>query len=40
MNRKFTEEQIISILKQHEAGVPVKDLCFTATGRVYNQSQT
>lgn len=26
MKKKFTEEQIISILKQHEAGVPVKDL--------------
>lgn len=26
MKKKFTEEQIISILKQHEAGIPVKDL--------------
>lgn len=24
---RFTEEQIISILKEHEAGVPVSDLC-------------
>ena len=24
---KFTEQQIISILKQHEAGVTSKDLC-------------
>lgn len=24
---RFTEEQIISILKEHEAGVPVADLC-------------
>ena len=24
---RFTEEQIISILKEHEAGVPVPDLC-------------
>ena len=24
---RFTEEQIVSILKQAEAGVPVKDLC-------------
>ncbi len=24
---KFTEQQIISILKQHEAGVTAKDLC-------------
>ncbi|MGY4327374.1 DNA-binding IclR family transcriptional regulator [Bradyrhizobium sp. LB7.2] len=23
----FTEEQIIGILKEHEAGVPVADLC-------------
>ena len=23
----FTEEQFISILKEHEAGVPVSDLC-------------
>lgn len=26
MKRKFTQKQIISILKQHEAGVPVEDL--------------
>lgn len=25
--QRFTEEQIISILKEHEAGVPVSDLC-------------
>ena len=24
---RFTDEQIISILKEHEAGVPVSDLC-------------
>lgn len=24
---RYTEEQIISILKEHEAGVPVSDLC-------------
>ena len=24
---RFTEEQIISILKEHEAGVPMSDLC-------------
>jgi len=24
---RYTEEQIVSILKQAEAGVPVKDLC-------------
>lgn len=24
---RFTEEQIISILKEHEAGVPVSNLC-------------
>jgi putative transposase len=24
---RFTEEQIISILKEHETGVPVSDLC-------------
>lgn len=24
---RFSEEQIISILKEHEAGVPVADLC-------------
>jgi len=24
---RFTEEQIIRILKEHEAGVPVSDLC-------------
>lgn len=24
---RFTEEQIIEILKEHEAGVPVSDLC-------------
>ena len=24
---KFTEEQIIGILKEHEAGIPVSDLC-------------
>ena len=24
---RFTEEQIIGILKEHEAGVPIADLC-------------
>ncbi|MFG1225759.1 transposase, partial [Xanthobacter wiegelii] len=24
---RFTEEQIVGILKEHEAGVPVSDLC-------------
>ena len=24
---RFTEDQIIGILKEHEAGVPVADLC-------------
>ncbi len=24
---RFTEEQIIGILKEHEAGIPVTDLC-------------
>ena len=24
---RFTEEQIISILKEHEAGIPVAELC-------------
>ena len=27
MKRRFTEEQIIGILKENEAGVPVKELC-------------
>ena len=27
MRSRFTEEQIIEILKEHEAGVPVADLC-------------
>ena len=27
MKRRFTEEQIIEILKENEAGVPVKELC-------------
>lgn len=27
MKRRFTDEQIIGILKENEAGVPVKDLC-------------
>ncbi len=34
---RFTEEQIIGILKEHEAGIPVSDLCrkhgVTATAR-------
>lgn len=27
MKRRFSEEQIIGILKEHEAGVSAKDLC-------------
>ena len=27
MKRRFTEEQIIGILKEHEAGISAKDLC-------------
>ena len=27
MKRKFTEEQIIGILKQHESGIKTADLC-------------
>ena len=27
MKSRFSEEQIIAILKQHQAGVPVADLC-------------
>ncbi len=27
MKRRFTDEQIIGILKENEAGVPVKELC-------------
>jgi putative transposase len=27
MKRRFSEEQIIPLLKQHEAGVPVAELC-------------
>lgn len=27
MKKRFTEEQIISILKEAEAGLPVKELC-------------
>lgn len=26
MKKKFTEEQIVGILKQHESGIPVKEL--------------
>ena len=26
-HKRFTEEQIIAILKEHEAGVPVAELC-------------
>ena len=25
--KRFSEEQIIGILKEHEAGIPVSDLC-------------
>ena len=27
MKRRFSEEQIIGILKENEAGAPVKELC-------------
>ena len=27
MERRFTDEQIIGILKEHEAGITAKDLC-------------
>lgn len=27
MKKRFTEEQIISILKEGEAGIPVKEIC-------------
>ncbi|EPJ0600732.1 IS3 family transposase, partial [Pseudomonas aeruginosa] len=27
MKKRFTEEQILDLLKQAEAGVPVKELC-------------
>ncbi len=27
MKQRFSEEQIISILKQHESGVPTSELC-------------
>ena len=27
MKRRFTDEQIICILKEHEAGITAKDLC-------------
>ena len=27
MKRRFTDEQIIGVLKENEAGVPVKELC-------------
>ena len=27
MKRRFTDEQIIGILKEHEAGITAKDLC-------------
>lgn len=38
MKKRFTEEQILDFLKQAEAGVPVKELCFfndTATTEIY-----
>ncbi len=27
MKKRFTEEQIINILKEGEAGIPVKEIC-------------
>ncbi len=27
MKRRFTDAQIIGILKEHEAGVPARELC-------------
>ena len=27
MKRRFTDEQVIGILKEHEAGITAKDLC-------------
>jgi putative transposase len=36
---RFTEEQIIGILKEHEAGVPIADLCRkhgVSTASLYN----
>ena len=27
MKRRFTDEQIIGILKEHEAGITIKELC-------------
>ena len=27
MKKRFTEEQIIGVLKEHQAGMPVADLC-------------
>lgn len=29
MKKRFTEEQIIAVLKQGEAGIPVKEICRT-----------
>lgn len=31
---RFTESQIVSILKQADAGVPVKDICLRIEGYV------
>ena len=27
MKKRYTEEQIIKVIKQHEAGVKVEDIC-------------
>jgi putative transposase len=39
MNKRYTEEQIISAIKEHEAGAKVDDICGSvsiSSGRCYN----
>jgi len=39
MNKRYTEEQIISAIKEHEAGAKVDDICGSvsiSSGRFYN----
>lgn len=39
MKKRYTEEQIIKVIKQHEAGVKVEDICRDmgiSTGTFYN----